>query len=139
MEYEAIKQELLKIKQELEIRLDETHKEITHADGPLEQDFAEQAVQRQGEEVTYGLDQSARIELIQVKKAIERIEKGAYGICAKCSEQIPIERLQAIPFTNFCRDCLGDCLNVIVVCAPVSTSRPAYEQHDQSYLPYKVT
>jgi len=106
MGFEAIKQQLQKMQAELEDRLAETHKEITHADGPLEQDFAEQAVQRQGEEVAYGLDQSARIELIQIKKAIERIENGEYGICANCGEQIPGERLAAVPFTNFCKDCI---------------------------------
>lgn len=106
MEYETIKNELLKKKDELEIRLSSTHKHITHADGPPNPDFAEQAVERQNDEVIYGLNESAKTELIQVKKALERIENGEYGICQECGRQIPLERLKAIPYTGYCVDCL---------------------------------
>lgn len=41
-------------------------------------------------------------ELSQVQAALERIENGSYGVCAKCSGDIPYDRLRAIPYTNFC-------------------------------------
>lgn len=106
MEYESIKNELLKKKDELEVRLNNTHKHITHADGPPNPDFAEQAVERQNDEVIYGLNESARSELIQIKQALERIESGEYGICQECGKQIPPGRLKAIPYTSYCVECL---------------------------------
>jgi RNA polymerase-binding protein DksA len=106
MEYESIKNELLRKKDELEIRLSNTHKHITHADGPPNPDFAEQAVERQNDEVIYGLNESARAELIQIKQALERIASGEYGICQECGRQIPMERLEAIPYTSYCVECL---------------------------------
>lgn len=106
MEYETIKNELLKKKDELEIRVSSTRKHITHADGPPNPDFAEQAVERQNDEVIYGLNESAKTELIQVKKALERIENGEYGICQECGREIPMERLKAIPYTSYCVECL---------------------------------
>jgi RNA polymerase-binding protein DksA len=106
MEYESIKNELLRKKDELEIRLSNTHKHITHADGPPNPDFAEQAVERQNDEVIYGLNESARAELIQIKQALERIASGEYGICQECGRQIPMERLKAIPYTSYCVECL---------------------------------
>lgn len=38
----------------------------------------------------------------QIKAALERIEIGTYGFCAKCHEEIPYDRLRAIPYTEFC-------------------------------------
>lgn len=40
----------------------------------------------------------------QIDAALVRMENGTYGICAKCHENIPYDRLSAIPFTAFCID-----------------------------------
>ena len=40
-----------------------------------------------------------------IDEALGRAEKGYYGICAGCSEEIPIERLRALPFAIYCVDC----------------------------------
>ena len=36
-------------------------------------------------------------QLNEVNAAIDRIEKGTYGICEKCNQPIEIERLEANP------------------------------------------
>ena len=41
----------------------------------------------------------------KVKKALERIENGTFGICESCGEEISIERLKARPVTTQCIDC----------------------------------
>jgi len=41
----------------------------------------------------------------KVKKALQRIENGTFGICEKCGEEINIERLKARPVTTQCIDC----------------------------------
>lgn len=38
-------------------------------------------------------------------QAIQRAKEGNYGICADCGEQIPIGRLQQIPFAERCVSC----------------------------------
>ncbi len=38
----------------------------------------------------------------EVVDALERVEKGTYGICAKCKEPIPLDRLEANPAANTC-------------------------------------
>lgn len=106
MAYDEIKQELLKLKEALEQRLVKTEKHIKHEDGPLSADFEEQAVERQNDEVIYGLDEAARAELIQIRRALERVENGEYGLCRECGTEIPYERLEAIPYTDYCRDCV---------------------------------
>lgn len=41
----------------------------------------------------------------KIKKALERIENGTFGICEKCGEPISIERLKARPVTTQCIEC----------------------------------
>lgn len=36
-------------------------------------------------------------QLVEVKAALERIEKGTYGLCETCGKPIEIERLEANP------------------------------------------
>ena len=108
MNFESIKQRLLEKRKYLEQRLERTQKHIKHEDGPPEQDFAEQATERQNEDVIYGLDEAARVELEQIKHALERIENNEYGICQECGDEIPYERLEAVPFTGYCKNCVEE-------------------------------
>ena len=41
----------------------------------------------------------------KIKKALERIEDGTFGICESCGEDISIKRLKARPVTTQCIDC----------------------------------
>jgi DnaK suppressor protein len=41
----------------------------------------------------------------KVKKALERIDRGSFGICESCGEPISIQRLKARPVTTQCIDC----------------------------------
>ncbi len=41
----------------------------------------------------------------KIKKALERIENGTFGICETCEEEISIKRLKARPVTTQCFDC----------------------------------
>ncbi len=41
----------------------------------------------------------------KVKKAMDRIENGTFGICEKCGDDIAIERLKARPVTTQCIEC----------------------------------
>lgn len=44
-------------------------------------------------------------QLKQVEDAMGRIKEGNYGICEGCGQNIPEERLEAVPFTTFCYQC----------------------------------
>jgi DnaK suppressor protein len=41
----------------------------------------------------------------KIKKALDRIENGTFGICEKCGEDISVKRLKARPVTTHCIDC----------------------------------
>lgn len=72
---------------------------------PLDPDFEEQAIERQNEEVVEALDAAARHELTQIAAALSRLDQGEYGICAHCGEDIPVERLRAVPYADRCVNC----------------------------------
>jgi DnaK suppressor protein len=40
-----------------------------------------------------------------IKRALERLEQGEYGICEECEEQIPFKRLYAVPWAACCVPC----------------------------------
>lgn len=49
-------------------------------------------------------DREAKL-IKKIKKALERIENGSFGICETCGEEISIERLKARPVTTQCIEC----------------------------------
>jgi DnaK suppressor protein len=42
-----------------------------------------------------------------VKSALERIENGTYGKCEECGELIELDRLEANPAANTCKEHIG--------------------------------
>tara|TARA_B100000287_G_scaffold383290_1_gene388957 strand:- start:207 stop:584 length:378 start_codon:yes stop_codon:yes gene_type:complete len=51
------------------------------------------------------LDENTKDLLTQVEKALERISKKKYGDCEICEKPIPVNRLDALPYTTSCKDC----------------------------------
>lgn len=50
-----------------------------------------------------GAQNSNRLQMIN--NALDRIKQGNYGICLKCKQEIPQERLEAIPYAFMCISC----------------------------------
>jgi DnaK suppressor protein len=43
--------------------------------------------------------------IMKIREALERIEKGEFGICESCEEEIGTARLKARPVTTLCIEC----------------------------------
>ncbi|MEV5903100.1 TraR/DksA C4-type zinc finger protein [Streptomyces sp. NPDC052127] len=43
--------------------------------------------------------------LTEVEAACARVRDGSYGVCRNCSQPIPVERLEILPYTPFCVPC----------------------------------
>lgn len=41
----------------------------------------------------------------EVMKALERVDRGDYGICQECGEPIGLPRLEVMPYTPYCVGC----------------------------------
>ncbi len=51
------------------------------------------------------LSASARQIVEEIDRALGRIANGTYGRCVPAGRRIPIERLEALPFAEYCVDC----------------------------------
>lgn len=104
-EYEEIRGNLLEMLEDLNDRLVRITEDVKHSGEPLAKDFEDQAAQTENDQVLDYLGNAARKEIAQIKQAIERIDRGEYGICQSCGEQISTERLKAVPYSNLCIKC----------------------------------
>lgn len=101
-DFSAYKQQLLTLEHDLEARrarLDQ------HGRDGVPADFAEQATARENDEVVESLGRQANEELVLVRAALGRIERGTYGSCARCGESIASARLAAVPYATTCAGC----------------------------------
>jgi DnaK suppressor protein len=51
------------------------------------------------------LSNQALAAVDEIDRALAKIDLGTYGICEKCGEDIPEERLEALPFAALCVKC----------------------------------
>jgi len=51
------------------------------------------------------IEYSLELRLKNINLALEKIEKGKYGICEKCGKEIPEERLKVSPESRLCLKC----------------------------------
>ena len=72
---------------------------------PHNADFAEQAQERQNDEVLQALLAEAEAGLRQVGLARQRLAAGRYGLCLRCGEPIEPARLQAWAAAECCLAC----------------------------------
>lgn len=103
-----IKQTLQDRKVELLQRQERIAKKTRHREEPLPQDFAEQAVELENQELLEALDQEVREELRDIERALVRIDEDEYRYCTACGEEIPEARLAALPVTSLCVDCASE-------------------------------
>ncbi|HXW85393.1 MAG TPA: TraR/DksA family transcriptional regulator [Candidatus Binataceae bacterium] len=56
----------------------------------------------------------AQQRLAAIDEALVRVHNGTYGVCENCGEQIPVERLRALPFARLCIDCQREAARGVV-------------------------
>ncbi|MCB1858078.1 MAG: TraR/DksA family transcriptional regulator [Gammaproteobacteria bacterium] len=103
--HDEIKQQLLERRDNLVQRMHRISKKMQRTDGPLSQDFAEQATERENEEVLGALGEAGRLELSKINRTLARIDADDYGLCQECGEEIPDARLKILPYAEHCINC----------------------------------
>ena len=68
-------------------------------------DMADQASGNNEVHIQLKLKQTDAKILQAIEEALERIQKGTYGVCRDCGESIAEPRLNAIPWTRVCIVC----------------------------------
>lgn len=101
----ATAQRLYALRDELTARLARVHAHGEHRLEAVAQDFAEQAVERQNDDVVDTLGVRLRGELAAIDAALARVAAGTYDSCADCGDTISGERREALPLTAVCASC----------------------------------
>jgi DnaK suppressor protein len=68
--------------------------------GPDE--LADHASDTLDREMDESLDANAGEILREIGVALQRIDDGTYGTCSACGADIPVERLDAVPYATLC-------------------------------------
>lgn len=102
VDLDKAKQRLLDLKQEYQTRVDKIQYDMQNPDTDMTQDWDDQAVINEQNDVRKNLLVKAQQNLELVNNALLRIENGTYGICTVSGEEIEPERLEAVPFATTC-------------------------------------
>jgi DnaK suppressor protein len=68
-------------------------------------DVADRAIDAERDVINAELASADTRELELIEDALRRIEEGLYGECEECHKDIPLARLQALPYAVRCVEC----------------------------------
>jgi DnaK suppressor protein len=68
-------------------------------------DVSDQATAEADQNFSMRIKEREQKLLKKIDEALDRMEKQTYGICERCEEEIPYERLKARPVTTLCIAC----------------------------------
>ncbi|WP_176086836.1 TraR/DksA C4-type zinc finger protein [Martelella sp. HB161492] len=105
MDSSVYKDRLLQRKHEILGRLTKIDSDLGRMKNP---DSAERATEAENDEVLEEFGQVGADEMRAIDAALERIEEGTFGICVNCGKPISSERLEAVPYTPFCKKCAAE-------------------------------
>lgn len=101
--YGAIRRDLEKQRQAI---LDETGEGLTKRERPEAfPDVSDQASAEVDQNFSMRIKEREQKLLKKIDEALERMNKNTYGICERCEEEIPYQRLKARPVTTLCIAC----------------------------------
>ena len=101
--YAAIRRDLQR--QRLAI-LEETGEGLTKREGRQAfPDVSDQASAEVDQNFTMRIREREQKLLKKIDEALDRMKKKTYGICERCEEEIPYQRLKARPVTTLCIAC----------------------------------
>ncbi len=102
---ELIKQDLLKKKEMLLAATNETISQQLGAQKENLPELGDQASMERDYDFLLRLKGREKKLITKIEQALERIQKGTYGICEDCEQDIGLKRLQARPVTAMCIEC----------------------------------
>jgi len=85
--------------------------DLTHAEGYETErpgygnHLADDATETFEHEKTLALVRNLQDLVSRIERALQKVERGNYGLCDECGLPIDPERLSAIPYANLCIEC----------------------------------
>ena len=102
---EGEKERLEQLIQEYEHELEEARLTESSSDRSPDPGNAEAGSMKFEYEKELSIEQNTIDLLSKVDRALERVNTGTYGICESCGKNIPLARLDVLPYVTICVDC----------------------------------
>jgi DnaK suppressor protein len=71
-------------------------------------DIGDMSSNSYNQEVLMNLSNAQQGRVRDIDAALERIDKGVYGLCQRCEEEISPKRMEVRPFSRYCIDCKAE-------------------------------
>jgi len=104
-ELEFLKELLLKEKSEAEKEIKKLETPVVFRSEPdrLEEEEESDEIEEMGNRLS--VETVLKHKLLDIEKALSKMEKGTYGFCEKCGKPISFKILKTEPASMFCQKC----------------------------------
>lgn len=103
---ETLKAKLLELRDSLANDVENINK---HSNDEFESevpDVNDEASRTYSRQVMLARGEQDRVILKRIDDALDALERGEYGTCVDCDEDIPLKRLISVPYVERCIDCM---------------------------------
>ncbi len=68
-------------------------------------DIGDMSANTYSRDILLNLNEAQQQKIRDIDAALDRLENGVYGLCARCEEEIPLRRMEVRPFSRYCVEC----------------------------------
>ena len=87
--------------------VEKAHRNIKSNEVETMADISDDAANSYGRKLQGDLEEHEWVKLKQVEAALKKVGDEEYGICEQCRQEILKNRLEIMPYTEFCIQCLS--------------------------------
>ena len=88
--------------------VEKAHRNIKSNEVEPMADISDDAASSYGRKLQGDLKEHEWVKLKQVEAALKKVGDGEFGICEQCRQEILKNRLEIMPYTEFCIQCLSE-------------------------------
>ncbi len=103
---EALKLRLLELRNNLVNDVDNINKRSNDEFDAEVPDVNDEASRTYSRQVMLARGEQDRAILKRIDEALDALERGEYGTCVDCEEDIPLKRLISVPYVERCIECM---------------------------------
>lgn len=107
-EFAQVKEQLLKERRDLLQDVSNSYETCRDLGQDGVPDIGDMSSVAYSRDVLFNVSETQRQRIRDIDVALEQIEKGEYGICMNCGENIASRRMEVRPFSRYCIECKTD-------------------------------
>ncbi len=106
--FAQVKAQLMKMRDDLLEDVSESYEACREMGQDGVPDIGDMSSVAYSRDVLFNLSETQRQRINDINLALEQIDKGEYGICMSCNEEISPRRMEVRPFSRYCIECKTD-------------------------------